>query len=122
MKVLVIDDDKFARTVYESELHQENIAVELSKDGEEGLAMAKKNVPDLIIMELILTRKNGFEVIEELKKDPKLKKVPIVVCSSLSQKSDIEEAKKLGIAKYLSKEDYSLKQVVKEVMNVLMGL
>lgn len=119
MLVLVIDDDKFVRNIYESELHQENIQVELAQDGVEGLTKAKEVKPNLIIMELILTKKNGFEVLQELKKDSKLKNIPVVICSALSQSKDIDEALKLGAIKYFSKEDYSLKQVIKEVLEIL---
>lgn len=120
MKVLIIDDDKFVRTVYESEFHQENVAVVLASDGKAGLALALQENPTLIIMELILPKLNGFEVIGELKKDNKLKKVPILICSSLSQKSDIDEAMSLGVEKYLPKENYSLKQVVAEALKILL--
>lgn len=119
MKVLIIDDDKFARTVYESEFHQQNIIVELASDGGEGVEKAKKVLPDLIVMELILRKKNGFQVLQDFKNDKKLKEIPVVVCSSLGQKSDIDEAMELGASKYFFKEDFSLKQVVKEVIGML---
>ena len=121
MKVLVIDEDKFAQSVYESELHQQNISVELAKDGLEGVEKAKETKPDIIILELIVTKKNGFEVLEEIKQDADIKNTPVVVCSSLSQKNDVDEAMRLGALKYFSKEEYSLKQVVKEVMNILIN-
>lgn len=122
MKVLIIEDDKFTRTVYESELHQENIEVELAEDGETGLEKAQKTKPDLIILDLILPKKNGFEVLEELKKNKKTQRIPVVVSSALSQKTDIDEIMKLGAAEYLPKENYSLKQIIKEVLNILMKL
>lgn len=119
MKVLVIDSDKFAQTVYESEFHQENIEVIVVENGQEGYAAAVKEMPDLILLELILTKKNGFELIRELKANPKLKNIPVVVCSSLSQKADIDESVSLGALKYYSKDNYSLKQVVREVMKIM---
>lgn len=122
MKVLVIDGDKFAQNIYLSELHQENIAVEVAEDGEEGLKKARETDPKIIILELILTKLNGFEVLKELKNDKKTKDIPVVVCSSLSQEDDIKEAMDLGAVKYFSKEDYSLKQVTREVIEMLMTL
>lgn len=121
MKVLIIEDNKFLRQVYESELHQENIEVDLAEDGVAGIEKAKTGKPDLILLDLILPKKNGFEVIEEIRADQKLKKIPIVVSSALSQKSDIDEAMQLGATKYLSKDSYSQKQVIQEVLNVLMS-
>jgi DNA-binding response OmpR family regulator len=92
MKVLIIDNDKFTRTVYESELHQQNIEVNVAEDGKDGLDKARKDKPDLIILDLILPKLNGFEVLKELKSDSKLKDVPVLVSSILAQKNDINEA------------------------------
>jgi DNA-binding response OmpR family regulator len=122
MKVLVIDGDNFAQNIYLSELHQENIAVEVANDGEEGLKKARETDPKIIILELILTKLNGFEVLKELKQDKKTKDIPVIVCSSLSQENDIKEAMDLGAIKYFSKEDYSLKQVTREVIEMLMTM
>lgn len=122
MRVLIIEDNKFIRTVYESELHQENIEVDLAEDGIKGLEKAREKAPDLIILDLILPRKNGFDVLEELKSDAKLKKIPVVVASALSQKSDMDEAMNLGAIKYFPKDSYSQKQIIQEVLNVLMTL
>lgn len=122
MKILIIEDDKFTSKLYESEFHQENIEVELAADGEEGIKKARKTKPDLILLDLILPKINGFEVLEILKNEKKLKNIPVVILSALSQQVDIDEAMKLGAVKYLSKEDYSHKQITQEVLNVLMKL
>ena len=68
MRVLVIDFEKFSQTVFESELHQQNIEVDLAVNGEEGLDLIKKNKPDLIVLELILPKINGFDLLAEIKK------------------------------------------------------
>jgi DNA-binding response OmpR family regulator len=122
MKVLIIEDNKFVRTVYEAELHQENIEVELAEDGEVGLAKALNTKPDLILMDLILPRKNGFVLLEELKADAKTKKIPVVVTSALGQKSDIDEVMKMGAIKYFTKDNYSQKQIIQEVLKLLMNV
>lgn len=121
MKVLIIDEDKFARSIYESELHQQNIQVVFAVDGADGLKKAKEEKPNLIIMELILTKKNGFDLLNEIKNDAKIKDIPVIVCSVLGQESDINEAMSLGAKKYFSKDTYSLKQVTKEVLDILMS-
>jgi CheY-like chemotaxis protein len=122
MKVLVIDDDNFIISVFESEFHQNNIQVEKAQNGQEALEKAAKCEPDLICMELILTRKNGFEVLEELKKNEKTKDTPVVIYSSLNQKDDVQEALAKGATKYFPKEEYSVKQIIKEIMNILISL
>ncbi|MBI5306339.1 response regulator [Candidatus Wolfebacteria bacterium] len=120
MKVLIIDDDKFIRTVYESQLQQENIDVELAPDGESGLVKAKSAKPDLILLDMILPQKDGFEILKELKANSNLKNIPVVVFSSLSQQNDIDEAFKLGAIKYLPKDTYSPAQIVEEIKNILL--
>lgn len=120
MKVLIIDDDKFIRTVYESELHQENIDAVLAEDGERGLALARESKPDLILLDMILPKKSGFEVLEDLQRDPELQNIPVVIFSSLRQQHDIDEAMKLGAVQYLPKDSHSPKQIVGEIKKILL--
>ena len=122
MKVLIIEEDKFARNIYESELHQQNVAVEVAQNGLEGYEKTKALKPDLIIMELILTRLNGFALLKKIKEEEDTKIIPVIVCSALSQQKDIDEAIGLGAMKYFPKENYSIKQVIKEVMDILVTL
>jgi two-component system, OmpR family, response regulator VicR len=111
MKVLIIDDDNFIRTVYKSALNQENIEVEVAADGDEGLAKAKQFKPDAILLDMILPKKDGFEVLKGLKS----KKIPTIVFSSLHQQGDIDEALRLGAMKYLPKDQYSPGQIIDEI-------
>jgi CheY-like chemotaxis protein len=120
MKVLIIDDDKFIREVYKSELNQENIEVELAESGEEGLEKVKSLKPDLILLDMILPGKSGFDILGELQTDAELKKIPVIVFSSLSQQSDIDEANKLGCSRYLPKDNYSPKQIVDEIKKIFL--
>lgn len=122
MKVLIIENDAFVSAVYESELRQENLEVISTRNGRDGLDKAREHKPDLIIMELILTKINGFELIKEIRQDAQLSKTPIVVVSALGQKQDIDEVMAMGVNKYLHKDLYSSKQVVKEVVNLMMSL
>jgi|SaaInlStandDraft_6_1057023.scaffolds.fasta_scaffold158349_2 DNA-binding NarL/FixJ family response regulator len=120
MKVLIIDDDNFIRTVYESLLKQENIEPVLAENGESGLALAREHSPDLILLDMIMPGKSGFEVIEELKADEALKSIPVIIFSSLSQQSDIDEAMKLGAAGYYPKDQNASESVVEKVKELLM--
>lgn len=122
MRILIIDDSKFIRTVYKSELNQENIEVELAETGEEGLEKARTAKPDVILLDMMLPGIDGFEVLERLKNDSGLRKIPVVVFSTLSQQSDIEEALKRGAVKYLPKDDYTPKKVAEELKQILVLL
>ncbi|MEK7453104.1 MAG: response regulator [Patescibacteria group bacterium] len=121
MKVLIIDDDNFIREVYKSELNQENIEVELAESGEVGLEKVKSIKVDLILLDMMLPQKSGFDVLTELKKDAELSKIPVIVFSSLSQQSDIDEAKRLGCLMYLPKDTYSPNQIVDEIKKIILG-
>lgn len=121
MKVLIIDDDIFVQTIYESELHQENIEVFLASDGVEGMELAKSEKPNVILLDLIMPKKDGFVFLKECKNDPELSAIPVIVSSALSQQSDIDEVMGLGALKYLPKEEYSPNQVIEEIKKTLLG-
>lgn len=120
MKVLIIDDDKFIRVVYKSGFVHEGIEVELAQDGEEGIQKAKSFVPDLILLDIILPKKDGFELLEEIKKDPKLKDTPVIVFSALNQQPDIDRAMELGAMKYMPKDNYMPNQIIEQVKKILL--
>lgn len=120
MRVLVVEKDNTTKTIYQSELYQQNITVDLAANGEEGLKMASENKPDLILLELVLPRINGFDFLEKIKKDKDLKDVKVLVASILSQKKDIDEAMSLGAYKYLQKDSYSQKQIITTALEALM--
>lgn len=103
MKVLIIDDDNFLRTLLESELKQENIEVLLAYDGEDGIAKAKAWKPDVIVLDLIIPKKDGFEVLDVLRETPEGKRAVIFVFSSLAQEHDKSEALALGAREYFTK-------------------
>ncbi|MDD4625099.1 MAG: response regulator [Candidatus Paceibacterota bacterium] len=119
MKVLIVDDDKFVQAVYKSGFIKERIEVDLAQDGEEGLEKARKALPDLILLDLIMPRLDGFDFLEEAKKDPALKKIPVIVFSVLSQQSDIDKALELGAFKYMAKDIYMPNQIIEEAKKML---
>lgn len=103
MRILIIEDDKFFQKFYTSKLKEEGIEVEVAKDGEEGIIKAKTFRPNLIILDIIMPKIDGFIVLQALKADGELKNIPILVFSTLSQKQDIEKAKDLGAADFVNK-------------------
>lgn len=115
LKVLVIDDDKFFRNMFSSELAQENITVETAADGAEGLTKAKEMRPDAVILDLILPKGDGYELIGALKGSPETKDTAIIVFSGLSQEHDRDEALALGVAAYFFKERHTVRQVVEAI-------
>ncbi len=118
-KILFVDDDNFLRKVYKSELNDQGYEVFLAADGEEGLAMVRKVDPDLIILDMIMPKKNGFEVLTELQSDPNTKNIPVVILSNLGQEDDIKKGLDLGAVDYLVKDDISLTTIVSKINQYL---
>lgn len=92
-RICVIDDDADLREIYLLNLNRENFDAVLASDGEEGLRIIREQVPDAIILDLQMPKKNGFEVLEEISMDVKLRSIPVVI---LSNADDQESFKKVG--------------------------
>ena len=106
MKVLIIDDDKFIRNLFESELTQENIVVFTASEGKEGVDKIASEKPDAVVLDLLLPGLDGFGVLEAVQKMPEevRSKVALFVFSSLGQEHDKEEAIGLGATEYFAKD------------------
>ncbi|PWB39031.1 MAG: response regulator [Parcubacteria group bacterium] len=118
-KILFIDDDNFLRKVYKAELSENGYEVLLAAHGEEGLVLAKGEKPDLIILDMIMPQKNGFEVLAELKKDSNTKNIPVIILSNLGQEKDIERGLSMGAVEYLVKDNMSLEAVITKLKRQL---
>jgi len=90
-------------------------------DGELGINMAQIRKPDLILLDIILPKKNGFEVLKELKSNEETKSIPVIVLTNLSQMSDIGKVMELGVTTYLVKSDQGLKDILAVVDKTLGG-
>jgi DNA-binding response OmpR family regulator len=115
--VLLIEDDPFLSSVLRLKLEKESFKVVRAADGDEALNfLSEQGVkPDLILLDLILPKKNGFEVLETIRQDPLLEKLPVIIISNLGQPSDIERGKALGIIDYFVKARLSVEELVNKV-------
>ena len=118
-KILIIEDDKMLREMYEMKLKLAGLDIESAVDGEEGMEKMKKEKPAVVVTDLIMPKKNGFDVLEEMNKDDDLKNIPVVVLSNLGQDSDVDLAKKLGAKDYLIKANIQLEGLVNKVKEYL---
>jgi DNA-binding response OmpR family regulator len=118
-KILVIEDDSILQKALQEFLIAENFEVISAADGEIGERMAKAENPDLILLDIILPKKDGYEVLAELKKDEKSKDIPVILLTNLGSAEDIEKALSLGATNYLIKADYKLKEVASKIKEVL---
>lgn len=115
-KILLIEDDLPLLRAYQITFSKLGYEIEHAIDGEEGIAKTKSQKPDIILLDLFLPKKSGFEVLKELKSDPLYKHIPIICLSVLSQNEDIKKCKELGADDYMVKSEVSLKEIVKRVI------
>src|SRR5579859_2757452 len=105
MRILLVEDDTFFRKFYARKLKENGFEVEEAGDGQEGLEKIEKFKPDFLLLDLIMPKKDGFELLSELQKKPEFKSMPILVFSTLGQEKDIEKARQLGAWGYANKRD-----------------
>ena len=118
-KILFIEDESALQRAATQVLAEEGFKVLSALDGEIGLRLAREEHPDLILLDLILPKKDGFEVLRELKEDPAVKDVPVIILTNLEGSADVEKALALGATNYLVKTNYKLEEVVEKVKQVL---
>ena len=118
-KVLLIEDDPFLSSLLGNRLKREGFDVLSVKSGNEAAKSLKSFVPDLVLLDLILPGKSGFEVLEEMKADPQAPKVPVVVISNLGQESDLARGRELGAVDYIIKARTTIDDMVQKVRDFL---
>ncbi len=118
-KILLIEDDSFLVGMYETKLRMENFEVISAVDGKKGLKEAQKQNPDLIILDIILPKMDGFEVLKTLKSDPQLKDIPVILLTNLGQKSDVERGLALGAQDYLIKAHFMPSEVIEKIKKIV---
>jgi len=114
-KILLAEDDKFISRAYQDGLTRAGFEVILAHDGAEAIKKIKETSPDLILLDLIMPEKDGFEVLEDIKADDKLKNIPVIILSNLGQDTDIKKGRELGAVDYLIKSNFSLDEVIKKM-------
>lgn len=119
MKIIIIEDDHFFQNFYSLKLKELGYVVEIANNGQEGIDKIKVFLPDLILLDLIMPVKDGFQVLTELKNDPLLSKLPVVVFSTLGQESDIKKAIALGAKDYINKSFFDFDVFIKRVVTYL---
>lgn len=118
MKILLVEDDKFFREFYAYKLKERNIEVGQAGDGEEALKIIPEFMPDLILLDLIMPKKDGFEVLSDLSHDPALCQIPVLVFSTLGQEKDVERARFLGAKGYINKSFFDFDNLLKLILQL----
>lgn len=114
-KILIVEDDPLIGKVYATRLSADKHQVILADNGESGLKAAKENLPDVIILDIMMPKMSGLEVLAELKKFPGTAKIPVIVYSNLARENEIAQAKKLGAIEFLAKANLTPQQLVNKI-------
>jgi DNA-binding response OmpR family regulator len=118
-RVLVAEDDRYLRRAAEARLRQQGFTVLTAADGEEALRVARSEKPDLILLDLIMPKVQGFEVLRALKEAEPTAHIPVIILSNLSQDSDRAQCLESGAAAYFVKANLSLQDLVRAVQATL---
>jgi DNA-binding response OmpR family regulator len=122
MKVLLIEDDALLCEMYKIKFYVSKIPMVVAHGGFEGLTMARSEKPNLILLDIKMDDLDGFEVLKQLKRDPKLASIPVFLLTNLSEKDNAEEGLKLGAEAYIMKSKILPKEVVQRVTDRLKTL
>lgn len=121
IKILMIEDDPFFGKLCVRVLEDEGFLIVLAKDGEKGLKKLGEERPDLVLLDIILPKMNGFEVLEGIRKnpDPELAKTPVIILSNLYSEEEEKKAKELKANGYLVKANTNSEELIKKIREVL---
>src|SRR3989344_1123383 len=117
--VLLIEDDPFLTRAYQVKFESEGIALATATNGEEGLAAMRAQKPKLILLDLMMPKKSGFDVLKEMQQDPGLKDIPVIVLTVLGREEDVRSTLELGAKEYFIKTETKLDDVIKSAKKYL---
>lgn len=117
--ILLVDDDLTLREMYEERLKAEGFNIIQASNGEEAIKKAKDNKPNVILLDIMMPKINGFDVLKELKADADIKDVPVIVLTALIQDVDRLQGKKLGAADYIVKSETMPGEVIEKIKKVI---
>ncbi len=120
-KVLVIEDDRYLGAAYSAKLTKAGFEFRIAVDGADASTVLADFVPDIILLDVVMPRKDGFTVLAELKKDSRYKDIPVMIVSNLEQQGDRNHAMELGATDFITKSQLTLDQIVERINEVLAG-
>ncbi len=119
IQLLLVEDDVFLANIYKTKFEMEGFKVSLAYDGEEALKELRKKKPDLVLLDVLLPKMDGFSVLEKIKRNKKFSDIPVILLTNLGQKTDVEKGMAMGAADYLIKVHFKPSEVVEKINKVL---
>lgn len=120
-RILLAEDDRILRRAGEATLRKKGYSVITAVDGEDALAKARAHKPDLILLDVMMPKLQGFEVLSQLKDDPSTRNIPVIMLSNLEREADIRKAMEAGARDYVVKSSVQLDQLTAKIAEVLDG-
>ena len=117
--ILIVEDDKFLRELLIRKLKNEGFIISVAVEGRDALNKIKEELPQLILLDLILPGIDGFEVLKQIKEDSQTNKIPVIILSNLGQQEEVEKGLKLGAVDYLVKAHFTPDEIIDKVKKVL---
>ena len=114
-KIVIVEDDTFLAGMYSTRLATEGYDVKMASDGQIGVDMVTKELPDIILLDIILPELDGFSVLQKIKADGATKNIPVILLTNLGQKADVERGLELGASDYLIKAHFTPSEVVAKI-------
>lgn len=114
-KILLIEDEELILNLLQRKLEKEGYKVTVARDGEEGMEKMRRNLPDIILLDIVMPKMGGFEVMEEVRKDKNLRSIPIIIISNSGQPVELDRAKRLGARDWLIKTEFDPKEVIVKI-------
>jgi DNA-binding response OmpR family regulator len=118
-KILIAEDDQFLANAYRVKFEKEGFEVLIAGDGEEAIQNLETFKPDLIILDLVMPKKDGFVTLAEIKSNPSFAQIPVIVTSNLSQTADFDKVKSLGAVEYLVKSETPIGDIVNKIRSYI---
>ena len=118
-KIILIEDDPILSKVLFEELKDAGFEVRGALDGEAGLELIRKEKPDLVLLDIMMPKKTGFEVLEELKKSPETQSVPVIILSLLGDDENLKKGLQMGANDYIVKSQHSTEEIIKKIKSFL---
>jgi len=114
-KILLVEDEEIMIDLLQKKLTKEGYEISVARDGEAGLKVMKEARPDLVLLDIIMPKMGGFEVMEEMGKDKELKEIPVIVISNSGQPVELDRAQRLGAKDWLIKTEFDPQEVIDKV-------
>ena len=118
-KILLVEDDNFLVEMYTTKFELEGFEVISAEDGQKGLDMIKREEPDIILLDILMPKMDGFAVLDALKKDKTTVDIPVILLTNLGQKDDVKKGFEKGAVGYLIKAHFMPSEVVDKIKKIL---